>query len=142
MERRQYVGAMSAILGSASIAGCAGFVPVGNESESPEYPGGTLVVENTGETAVNVSVTVASEGYDASLGAAVAGGETLVRREFVSAESGDIVTLVARLGSEGEPIEFQYLPAGGDVDSPSEVARLTFENAVEASATWSAIRGT
>lgn len=141
MDRRQYVSAMSAVLGSTSVAGCAGHLPFGNDDESPEYSGGTLLVENRGETAVNVSVTVTSDGYDASLNASVAGGETLVRREFVTAESGDIVTLAAQLRSEGEPTEFQYLPAGGDGDSPPEVARLAFENAVEASATWSAIRG-
>jgi hypothetical protein len=142
MHRRQYVGAMTAVLGSTSVAGCTGLLPSWNESESPEYPGGTLVVENTGEMAVNVSVTVTTDGYDASLDASVAGGETLVRREFVTAESGDIVTLAARLGSEGEPIQFQYLPAGGDGDSPPEVARLSFKNAVEASTTWTAIPGT
>jgi hypothetical protein len=80
--------------------------------------------------------------YDASLDTSVTGGETLTRREFVTAESGDVVTLVAQLGSEGDPIEFQFLPAGGDGDSPPEVARLTFENAVEANATWTAISGT
>ena len=142
MDRRQYVGAMAAVLGSASVAGCAGLLPVGDNSESSEHPGGTLIVENNGEAAVNVSVTVTPDGYDASLDASVAGGETLVRREFVTAESGDIVTLAARLGGEGEPIEFQYLPAGGNGDSPPEVARLAFENAVEASATWTATRGT
>ncbi|WP_348609649.1 hypothetical protein [Halobaculum rarum] len=142
MDRRQYVGGMSAVLGSASLAGCAGLLPSGNESENPEYPGGTLLVENKGETAVNVSVTVSTGKYDAALDASVASGETVVRREFITAERGDIVTLAAQLGTEGEPIEFQYLPAGSDDDSSPEVARLTFENPVETSATWTAIRGT
>lgn len=141
MRRRQYFGAISAVLGSASFVGCTGLVPLGNESENPEYPGGTLLIENTGQMAVNVSVTATPDEYDASLDASVAGGETLIRREFVTAESGDVVTVAAQLGGEGEPIEFQFLPAGGDGDSPPEVARLTFENAVEASASWTAIRG-
>ena len=141
MERRQYVGAIASIFGSMSVAGCTGLLPLGDASENPEYPGGTLLVENTGETAVTVSVTVTSDEYDASLNASVAGGETLTRRKFVTAESGDVVTLAAQLGNEGDLIEFQFLPAGGDGDSSPEVARLTFENAVEASATWTAISG-
>jgi hypothetical protein len=76
------------------------------------------------------------------LGATVSGGETLIRREFVTAEPGDVVTLTALLGSERNRVDFQFLPAGGaDGDAPPEVACLTFENAVEASATWSATGG-
>ena len=142
MHRRRFLGAISGVLGSAILAGCTGLVPLGNESESPEYPGGTLLIENTGTTDVTVSVTADPAKHDASLDTSVAGGETLVRREFVSAESGDVVTLTAQLGSDGEPVEFQFLPAGGDGGTPPEVARLTFENAVEANATWTASGGT
>lgn len=142
MDRRQYIGAITAALGSTSVAGCAGLLPFGNESGTPEYPGGTVLVENMGETAVNVSVTVTQAKYDASIDASVSAGETLTRREFVTADPGDVVTLTAQLGSEGGPTEFQFLPAGGDGDSPPEVARLTFENAVEAGATWTAVGGT
>ena len=142
MQRRRYLGSIGVVLGSASCAGCLGVLPSGNGSGGPEYPGGTLVVENTGDATVDVSVTTSSEEYDASLDASVGGGETLVRREFVTAESGDVVTLAAQLGDEGEPLEFEFLPAGGEGDSPPEVARLTVENAVEASATWTATEGT
>lgn len=142
MRRRQYLGTVSAIIGGASIAGCTGRLPFGTESESPEYPGGTLIIKNTGRTTVNVSVTVSPDEHDGSLDTPVSSGETLTRREFVTAEAGDIATLTALLGSEGDPIDFQFLPAGGeDGDTPPEVARLTFENAVEANATWSATGG-
>lgn len=123
-----------------SLAGCAGVLSGG--SSSPEYPGGTLVVENTGDNPVRVSVNTKLDQFDAALDTEVAGGETVVRREFVTAESGDIVTLEALLGETGERIRFQFLPAGGDEDAPPEVAQLTFESAVEASATWTATSGT
>jgi hypothetical protein len=142
MRRRRYLGVLGSVLGSASVAGCAGLVPLGNGNGAPEYPGGTLIIENTGETAVTVSVTVSPDEYDSSLETAVSGGETFTEREFVTAERGDIVTLAALLGDEGDPVEFEFLPASGEgEDTPPEVARFTFENAVEASATWSAIRG-
>lgn len=142
MRRRRYLGAIGSVFGSASVAGCTGFVPLGNGSERPEYPGGTLIIENMDETVVNVSVTVTPDEYDSSLDSSVSGGETLIKREFVTAERGDVVTLAALLGNEGDPVTFEFLPAGGDSeDTPPEVARLTFENAVEASATWSATSG-
>jgi hypothetical protein len=143
MRRRQYVGAVGAFLGSASVAGCTGLLPFESESDGPEYPGGTLIIKNTGKAAVNVSVTVSPDEHNGSLDATVSGGETRIQREFVTAERGDVVTVAALLGDEGEPIKFQFLPAGGeDGDAPPEVARLTFESAVEASATWSATGGT
>ncbi|WP_229125061.1 hypothetical protein [Halapricum desulfuricans] len=141
MRRRRYLGTIGAVLGSVSSAGCMGLAPLGHGNESPEYPGGTLVVENTDQAAVDVSVTASPEEYDASLDTTVGDGEILVRREFVTAERGDVVTLAAQLREEGVPIEFQFLPAGGDGDSPPEVARLTVKNAVEASATWTATKG-
>jgi hypothetical protein len=143
MRRRRYLGMIGSVLGSASVAGCAGLVPLGDGNGAPEYPGGTLIIENTGETAVTVSVTVTPNKYDSSLETSVSGGETLIEREFVTAERGDVVTLAALLGDEGDPVEFEFLPAGGEgEDTPPEVARLTFENAVEASVTWSATGGT
>jgi hypothetical protein len=94
------------------------------------------------ETAVDVSVTVSPDGYDSSFEGSVPGGETVVREKFVTVESGDVITLVARLGDEGDPVEFEFLPAGGDSRNvPPEVARLKFETPVEASATWTAITG-
>lgn len=89
-----------------------------------------------------VSIQTKLPEYDASLDADVAPGETAVRRAFVTAAQGDIVTLEARLGETGELIRFQFLPAGGEEGSPPEVAQLTFENAVEASASWTATSGT
>jgi hypothetical protein len=93
-----------------------------------------------GDSPVRVSVSTKLDQYDASLDTEVAGGETVVRREFVTADEGDIVTLEAQLGNTGELLRFQFLPAGGE-DSPPEVAQLKFENAVEASATWTATSG-
>jgi len=140
MQRRRFLRAIGACSGMLSLAGCAKMLPGGNTA--PEYPGGTLVIENTGDRPVRVSVNTKLEQFDAELDTEVAGGETVVRREFVTAESGDIVTLEALLGETGEQISFQFLPAGGGEDSPPEVAHLTFETAVEASATWTATSGT
>jgi hypothetical protein len=137
MQRRQYFRVTMSCLGVVSLTGCSG-IPGSNQN--PEYPGGTLVVENTGDSPVRVSVNTKLDQFEGTLDTEVTGGETVVRREFVTAESGDIVTLEARLGETGELIRFQFLPAGGD-DSPPEVAQLTFENAVEASATWTATSG-
>jgi len=123
-----------------SFAGCAEMLPSGQTD--PEYLGGTLVVENTGDSPVRVSVETKLEQFDATLDTQVAGGETIVRREFVTAESSDVVTLEALLGQTGEKLRFQFLPAGSGEDTPPEVAHLTFETAVEASATWTATRGT
>jgi hypothetical protein len=139
MWRREYIRATISCIGVVSVAGCSGILPGGDQN--PAYPGGTLVVENTGDNPVHISVNTKLEQYDASLDTEVDGGETIVRREFVTADNGDIVTLEARLGETGDPLRFQFLPAGGDEDAPPEVAQLTFENAVEASATWTATRG-
>ncbi|WP_139175352.1 hypothetical protein [Haloarcula vallismortis] len=139
MQRRRY---LRAIVGSASLlslSGCTEMFPGNNQT--PEYPGGTLVVENTGDSPVRVSVNTKLEQFDATLDTKTAGGETVVRREFVTAEQDDIVTLEARLGETGDQIRFQFLPAGGGEDTPPEVAHLTFESAVEASATWTATAG-
>jgi hypothetical protein len=139
MQRRGYLRAVGGCIGAMSVSGCAESLPGGNQD--PEYPGGTLVVENTGDAPVRVSVNTKLERYDATVDTDVSGGESLVRREFVTANQGDIVTLAAQLGETGDRIRFQFLPAGGE-GSPPEVARLTFENAVEASATWTATSGT
>jgi hypothetical protein len=138
MQRRRYLRAIGGWLGAVSVAGCTGLLPGSNQE--PEYPGGTLVIENRGNNAVPVSVETKLDEYDGSLDTEVAAGATVVRREFVTAEQGEIVMLIAQLGSTGDDIRFQFLPAGG-ADTPPEVAQLTFENAVEASATWTATRG-
>jgi len=140
MRRRQYLRATGACSGVLALTGCVEMLPGGNPA--PDYPGGTLVVENVGDSPVRVSVNTKLEQFDAELDIKITGGETVVRREFVIAETGDIVTLEALLGETGEQIRFQFLPAGGDEDTPPEVAHLTFESAVEASATWTATSGT
>ncbi|WP_141212002.1 MULTISPECIES: hypothetical protein [unclassified Halorubrum] len=138
MERRQYLQAIGGCFGVVSISGCTEILP-GSNQES-EYPGGTFLVENTGNNAVPVSVETKLDQYDASLDIEVAAGTTVARPEFVTANQGEIVTLVAQFGSTGDAIRFQFLPAGGE-DTPPEVAQLTVENAVEASATWTATSG-
>ena len=138
MQRRQFLGGIGGCFAAVSLAGCAGVLPGGEQD--PKYPGGTLVLENKGDNSVLVSVRAKLEQYDASLEADIAGGETVVREEFVSAEQGDIVTLEAVLGETGDSISFQFLPEGSD-ENPPEVAVLTVENAVEASANWSATAG-
>lgn len=138
MQRRHYLTAVAAGV-AGGVAGCIDRLPGG--TDGPAYPGGTLVVENTGDATVGVTVTASPEAFQASLDTDVEGGATVVRRAFVTGEPGDIATLSARLGETGDPLSFQFLPAGS-ADAPPEVARLTFENAVEASATWTATRGT
>lgn len=139
MNRRQLLRCVGGCFAAVSLAGCADAFSSGNQG--PEYPGGTLVVKNTGDNSVPVSVSTKLDQYTASFDTAVAGGETIVRREFVTAERGDIVTLKALLGETGERLSFQFLP-DGSADNPPEVAELTFENAVEASASWTATSGT
>lgn len=80
------------------------------------------MAENTGDNAVPVSVETRLDQYTAPLDTSVSGGETIVRRELVTAEQGDVVTLIARLGSTGDDIRFQFLLAGGSEDPPPEVA--------------------
>ena len=122
-----------------SISGCLGFLPT-DDGTSPEYQGGTVVIENIGSRSVRVSVETVEDAYSASFETTVQAGETVVRREFIAASRGAAVTLAAQLGPDGDPTTFEYLPNGGE-DTPPEVARLTIENDVEASATWTATTG-
>ncbi len=138
MQRRRYLRAVGGGVGAVSLSGCAELVP--GEGQTPAYPGGTLVVENTGDAPVRVSVDTELDQYDATADTDVSGGHTVVRRELVTAEQGDVVTLQAQLGGTGDRISFQFLPTGGET-APPEVARLTFENAVGASAMWTATEG-
>lgn len=141
MNRRTYLTALGGFSGIASLSGCVGMLPTGTD-EGPEYPGGTLVIENTGETPVDVSVSVVEGQLSASLDTTVSAEETIVERGFVTTSEGDVVTLTAQMGAKGEPTSFEFLPAGGEDTAPPEVARLSVENAVEESATWTAIEGT
>jgi len=68
-------------------------------------------------------------------------GETVIERGFVNASDGEVVTLSAVIGDEGEPTTFDFLPGGGK-DAQPEVAHLSIENAVEESASWTATAGT
>lgn len=140
MQRRRYLRATGGCFGVVALYGCAEILSTGDQD--PDYPGRSLGVENAGDTPVRVAVNTKLDQYAASLDANVAGGEVIVRREFVTAEQGEIVTLVAQLGETGDRLRFQFLPAGGGDESPPEVAHLTVENAVEASATWAATSGT
>jgi hypothetical protein len=141
VSRRRYLAALSGCLGTTTLAGCGGVVPLGDRGGSdPTYPGGTLVVDNTGSSAVAVSITVVEDAHDATLDRTVDANESVVRREFVTAEAGAVVTLAARLGDDGSRTEFRFLPGGG-ADAPPEVAHLTVQNAVEASASWTATEG-
>ncbi|QSG12336.1 hypothetical protein HSBGL_1926 [Halapricum desulfuricans] len=102
---------------------------------------GTTVIENNGDQSLAVSITVVKDTYDATIETSVPAGETHVRRDFVDADAGEIVTLSARLGDSGDPTMFELLPTGGENNARAEVARLTVQNAVEASAQWTAERG-
>lgn len=126
MKRRVFIAGAG---GLAAAAGCVG------RNRSGGYPGGTVVVESEADDSLSVSVT--APGRSASLSATVSPGERVVRRAFVTAEAGESVTLRALLGADGDPIDFDFLPAGSGT-APPEVARLSVKNAVEASATWTA----
>ncbi|WP_135661761.1 hypothetical protein [Halorhabdus rudnickae] len=139
-DRRQFLATVGSTFGVASVSGCLEILSIDSTAQS--YPGGTILVENAAERSLAVSVTVAEDEYDASLETTVSGGETHVRRGFVAADAGAVVTLTARLGDRGDPTTFDFLPAGGEKNARPEVARLTIHNAVEASADWTAMRGT
>lgn len=141
MHRRRFLTATTGCTALLSLSGCAGILPATN-AENPDFPGGTLVIENTGDSPLDVTISVAEDRFSATLDATVPAGETVVERRFVTASEGDIATLTARIGADGEPTTFEFLPAGGTNDSPPEVARLSIENAVEESATWTAVAGT
>lgn len=50
MQRRQYLRAVGGCVGVLSLSGCAEPLPGGYQA--PAYPGGTLVVETTGDNPV------------------------------------------------------------------------------------------
>jgi hypothetical protein len=129
MKRRRFL-AGGIGLGATMLAGCS--FPRGDSA--PEYPGGTLWVSNTYRSDVEIAVTTVDHAPEASVETSVPAGETLIRREFVSAESGEAVTLAATVEG-GDRRTFEFLPAGTD-DATSEYARLDIETPV--SADWSA----
>lgn len=140
MNRRQFL-TLGASGGVLSITGCIGF-PMGDST--PEYPGGTLLVSNTSRSELSVTITTVDYSPPMTLETTIPSGELVILREFVSTSPGTVVTLAARIGDEGEPKEFEFLPNGGgdESDAPPEYARLTIQNAVEESATWTAREGT
>lgn len=140
MRRRRYLTTAGGWFGLVQLAGCLDVLPTGAR-DSPTYPGGTLVVENTSESGLQVAVTIVEDEWSSTLETTVPGEDTVVREEFVTANQGDVVTLAAVIGGDGEPSTFEFLPAGGEGDAPPEVAHLTIQNAVEASATWTATPG-
>lgn len=143
MHRRRFVTTLGSCLGLVSLSGCTGVLPLSNQNdENPEFPGGTLVVENTGDNALDVSVSVAEEHISASFSDTVPPGERVVERAFITASAGEAVTLTAQIDGDGEPTTFEFLPNGGEDNAPPEVAHLAIETPVEESATWTATRGT
>ena len=139
INRRQFLAAVGSTGSIASVSGCLGVL---SASEiDPRYPGGTVVIENNGDRSLAVSLSVVEDAYDATIETSVPAGETQVRREFVDADPGEVVTLSARLGGSGDPATFKLLPAGGEHNARPEIARLTVQNAVEASVHWTAERG-
>jgi hypothetical protein len=140
MHRRGVLAGLGGVLGVVPVAGGTG-VDAPNSTDTPGYPGGTLVVDNAGSSALQVSVTTPAENRSASLDTTVEPGATTVRHAFVTAADGEVVTLAAQIGGDGDPTTFEFLPAGGEDGTPPEVARLTIQNAVEASAAWAATTG-
>lgn len=129
MNRRRFL-ADGTGLGAAILAGCS-FL---RGDAAPEYPGGTLWIYNSHRSDVEIAVTTVDHTPEASVETTVPAGETLIRREFVTAESGEAVTLAARIDS-GDRLTFEFLPAG-TADATPEYARLDIDTPV--SANWSA----
>lgn len=129
MNRRRFlaggVGVSGTILGGCSF-------PRGDSA--PEYPGGTLWLYNSYRSDVKVTVTTVDHTPKATAETIVPAGETLIRREFVTAEPGESATLASRV-NDGDHLTFEFLPAGTD-DATPEYARLNIETPVSAS--WSA----
>ena len=139
MDRRRFITVLGVAAAPMSISGCTGMLPTGADDE-PQYPGGTVIVENA--AASSLEVTVSAQRDDAPhLETDVPAGETITEREFITAPAGAVVTLAAVVGGDGEPTTFEFLPGGGE-ETPSEVAHLSIENAVEESAVWTARPGT
>lgn len=129
MNRRHFLtGGVG--LGAAMLAGCS--FPRGDSA--PEYPGGTLWIYNSYRSEVEIAVTTVNHAPEASVETTVPAGETVIRREFVTAESGEAVTLAASV-DDGDRLTFEFLPAGTG-DATPEYARLDIET--PASASWSA----
>lgn len=140
MHRRKYITGLCGSLGLVTLSGCAGILPTSSD-DSPQYPGGTLIVENTADSALGVTVSVAQRDDSPQFETDIPAGETVTERTFITTSEGEIVTLSAVIGDEGEPTKFDILPGGGE-DAPPEVAHLSIENPVEESATWTARPGT
>lgn len=140
MHRRKYITALGGSLALVSLSGCAGILPTSSDDD-PEHPGGTLVVENTADSALGVTVSIVQRDDSPQVETDVPAGETVTEREFISAPEGEVVTLSAVIGDDGDPTTFDFLPGGGE-DAPPEVAQLSIENSVEESATWTARPGT
>lgn len=126
-SRRQFLAAVGASAAVAT-AGCTG--PFGQRNDSvpgPEYPPGTLWVYNTTKSAISVTVETAEHSPAAAVEMTVPSGETAIRREFVSASPGTMVTLRARVASFAEDwLSFSFAPGGsasGD-GTPPQYARL------------------
>lgn len=129
MNRRHFL-ASSGGLAATMLAGCS--FPRGDSA--PEYPGGTLWIHNSYRSNIEIAVTTVDHVPEASVETTVPAGETLIRREFATAESGEGVTLAASVDG-GDRLTFEFLPAGTG-DATPEYARLDIETPVSAS--WSA----
>lgn len=120
MNRRRFLsGSMG--LGATMLDGCN--FPRGDSA--PEYPGGTLWIYNSYRSDVEVAVRTVHRSPERAIETTVPASETLIRREFVTADPGEIVTLAARV-ADNDRHAFTFLPAGSD-DAGPEYARLDIE---------------
>lgn len=136
VRRRAVLGGVAAIV----VSGCLGVLP-DSEQGGPQYPGGTVVVEHTGSTPAQVTVRMTDPDQRVVVDTTVDPGTTVVRRRAVTVSTGTVVTLAADLGDGGDPISFEFLPSG-TTTAPPEVAVLTIQSDVTASAEWTATAGT
>ena len=124
---------------SAVVSGCTGaFSMGGNDAPGSMYPGGTMVVYNTSESDLSVTVTTVDHSPTATFESVVPATDMATRRGFVSASAGTSVTLKARVESFAEDgISDTFMPNGGgsEDDTPPQYAMLNIPGS-DGDVTW------
>lgn len=108
------------------------------DDSASEYLGWALMINNSYHSALKIAVKTAHRSLETAVETTVPAGETLLRREFVAAEPGEIVTLAARVKGN-DRYAFTSLSAGSG-DAAPEYAHLNIKTPV--SVRWSARPGT
>jgi hypothetical protein len=133
--RRDYLLATTTV-GATVLAGCSG------GGSDPEYPGGTVVLDNQSDGPERFHVAVATGADAAPLAVDLDGGQREVHEGYVSTSEGTAVTLEGWFGIVEEGIEtVEFYPSGGGGDGP-QVAHMVLTNAVSVEWHWETAAGT